>query len=379
MSDRTPVDLSALATRKVVLVHDWLTGMRGGERVLESLCRMFPAADLLTLVHVPGSVSATIERRRIRTSIVQRVPAAGRLYRQYLPIFPAAIELFDLDDCDLVISTSHCAAKAVVPPGRAVHVCYCFSPMRYAWDQFEAYFGPARVGAGRSALMRRIMAWMARWDRDTAPRVSRFLADSHYVAGRIARYYNRDASVLYPPVDTAFFTPDGTSPEPHFLVVSALVPYKRIDLAIAAADRLGVRLRIVGSGPDEARLRAGAGGTVDFLGTLDDHALRGEFRRAQAVILPGEEDFGIVPVEALSCGRPVVAFGRGGACETVSHDVTGLLVDEATPEAFASAMDEVSRRRWDPDVMRAHAEPFAVDRFEDAFRDVLAETLAAAS
>ena len=378
MSERS-IDMSALAQRKVVLVHDWLTGMRGGERVLESLCRMFPDADLLTLVHVPGSVSPVIERRRVRTSIVQRLPGAGRLYRQYLPLFPAAIELFDLDDCDLVISTSHCAAKAVVAPGRAVHVCYCFSPMRYAWDQFDAYFGPARVGARQSALWRRVMAWMARWDRDTAPRVHRFLADSHYVAGRIARYYNRDASVLYPPVDTAFFTPDGSQPEPHFLVVSALVPYKRIDLAVAAAGRLGVRLRIVGSGPDEARLRAAAGPTVDFLGTLDDSALRDEFRRAQAVILPGEEDFGIVPVEALACGRPVVAFGRGGACETVTHDVTGLLVDEATPEAFASTMDHLSRRRWDPALLRAHAEPFAVDRFEVAFRGVLADTLAAAS
>ena len=156
-----------LAGRRVALVHDWLTGMRGGERVLESLCRMLPDADLFTLVHVPGSVSKTIESRRPRTSIVQRLPAAGRWYRQYLPLFPAAIELFDLDRYDLVISTSHCAAKAVVPSGRAVHVCYCFSPMRYAWDQFDAYFGPERVGPTRSAFYRRMMSWIARWDRAT--------------------------------------------------------------------------------------------------------------------------------------------------------------------------------------------------------------------
>jgi glycosyltransferase involved in cell wall biosynthesis len=180
-------------------------------------------------------------------------------------------------------------------------------------------------------------------------------------------------------VDTAFFTPDGSQPEPHFLVVSALVPYKRIDLAIAAAGRLGVRLRIVGSGPDEARLRASAGPTVDFLGALDDDALRAEFRRAQAVILPGEEDFGIVPVESLACGRPVVAFGRGGACETVAHGTTGVLVDEASPNAFAAAMEEITRRRWDPALLRSRAEPFAVDRFEVALRGVLSDTLAAAS
>lgn len=367
-----------LAGRRVVLVHDWLTGMRGGERVLESLCRLFPAADLLTLVHVPGSVSTTIEARRIRTSFVQRLPLAGRLYRQYLPLFPTAIELFDLDPYDVVISTSHCAAKAVVPAGRAVHVCYCFSPMRYAWDQFDAYFGPERVGAAASAVYRRALAWIARWDRATAPRVTRFLADSQYVARRIARYYNRQALVLYPPVDTAFFTPDGTQPEPHFLVVSALVPYKRIDLAIAAAGRLGAPLKIVGSGPDEARLRAMAGPTVEFLGTLDDVALRDAYRRARAIVLPAEEDFGIVPVESLACGRPVVAFARGGACETVTPGATGVLVDEATPEAFANGLRAVSAQPWDPARLRADAERFSVDRFETAMRATLADAVAAA-
>ena len=191
---------------RVVLVHDWLTGMRGGEKVLESLCRLFPDAPLVTLVHVKGSVSPLIERRPIRTSVIQRLPHAGRRYRAYLPLFPAAVELLDLDEADLVISTSHCAAKSVVRNGRAFHVCYCHSPMRYAWDQFDAYFGPARVGRWRSAALRHVMAGLARWDRATANRVDRFLANSHYVAGRIARYYNRPATVLYPPVDTQFFT-----------------------------------------------------------------------------------------------------------------------------------------------------------------------------
>jgi len=366
-----------LAGRRVVLVHDWLTGMRGGERVLESLCRMLPGADLLTLVHVPGSVSTPIEARRIRTSMIQRLPRAGRLYRRYLPLFPTAIELFDLDRYDVVISTSHCAAKAVVPAGRAVHVCYCFSPMRYAWDQFDAYFGPERVGPARSAFYRRMLSWIARWDRATAPRVTRFLADSHYVAGRIARYYNRQALVLYPPVDTAFFTPDGSQAAPHFLVVSALVPYKRIDLAIRAAGAVGVPLKIVGTGPDEARLRAIAGPTVEFLGSLDDEALRREYRRARATILPAEEDFGIVPVEALACGRPVVAFARGGACETVTPGETGVLVDAATPEAFADGLRQAIARVWDPARLRASAERFSVDRFEREMRATLADAAAA--
>jgi glycosyltransferase involved in cell wall biosynthesis len=222
-----------------------------------------------------------------------------------------------------------------------------------------------------------MLSWIARWDRATAPRVTRFLADSQYVAGRIARYYNRQALVLYPPVDTAFFTPDGTQGESHFLVVSALVPYKRIDLAIAAARQLGVSLKIVGAGPDETRLLAMAGPTVEFLGTLDDEALRREYRRARATILPAEEDFGIVPVEALACGRPVVAFARGGACETVTPGATGVLVDEPTPEAFADGLREVSARTWNPARLRSDAERFSVDRFETAMRTTLADAVAA--
>lgn len=235
---------------RVALVHDWLTGMRGGEKVLESFCRLFPDAPIFTLVHTPQSVSPLLESRRIQTSLVGRLPGASRHYRSLLPLFPAAVEWFNLDEVDLVVSTSHCAAKAVVRTGRARHLCYCHSPMRYAWDQFDAYFGPARVGRVRSRAYRQIMARLARWDRATAPRVDRFVANSRYVAGRIARYYNRRASVLYPPVDTAFYTPGGHGRGRYFLVVSALVPYKRLDIAIRAATRLGVALRIIGTGPE---------------------------------------------------------------------------------------------------------------------------------
>jgi glycosyltransferase involved in cell wall biosynthesis len=365
--------------RRVVLVHDWLTGMRGGEKVLESLCRIVPQADVLTLVHVPGTMSPTIASHRIRTSIVQRLPRPGRFYRYYLPLFPTAIELFDLDDADVVISTSHCAAKAVVPPGRAFHLCYCHSPMRYAWDQFEAYFGAARVGRPASAVLRPVLAWLARWDRDTTHRVDAFVANSHYVAGRIARYYNRRASVLYPPVDTGFFTPGGDPPEPYFLVVSALVPYKRIEVAIEAARQLKVRLKIVGTGPDAARLAAIAGPTVEFTGALGQDALRDAYRRAEALLLPAEEDFGIGPAEAMACGRPVIAYGRGGARESVEHGVTGLLVEDDRPESFAAAMHEVRRHAFDPAVLRARAETFSVDRFERGFRSILTDRLTAAA
>ena len=368
---------SSAAGARVVLVHDWLTGMRGGEKVLESLCRLFPDAPIYTLLHIPGSVSELIERHPIRTSLIQRLPKPERYYRHYLPLFPSVIELFDLDDVEVVISTSHCAAKAVVPTGRAVHICYCHSPMRYAWDQFDAYFGAERVGAVSNAALRLVMAWLARWDRATANRVDRFVANSSFVAGRITRYYNRRASVLHPPVDTQFFTPGGEALEPYFLVVSALVPYKRIDVAILAAAQLDVPLKIVGTGPELARLQAMASPNVEFTGALDPAALRDAYRRAQALVLPAAEDFGIVPVESLACGRPVIALGYGGATETVVPGETGLLVDRNTPDAFADAMSEAGRRSFDLSAMRARADMFGRERFESAFASLVAEVISA--
>ena len=361
-----------------VLVHDWLTGMRGGEKALEALGELLPDADILTLVHVPGTVSPAIARHRIRTSLVQRLPRAGRWYRHYLPLFPLAIEGFDLDGVDLVVSASHCAAKAVVAPPGARHLCYCFTPMRYAWDQYPHYFGPDRIGPMTARLARPVLAAMARWDRRTADRVHRYVAISHYVADRIRRYYNRSATVVYPPVDTVFFHPDGQVPEDYILAVSALVPYKRLDVAIDAARLAGVPLRIVGQGPEMERLQArAAGAPVEFLGYQSDEAVRDLYRRSRAVVLPGEEDFGIVPVEAQACGRPVVALGRGGACETVRDGVTGLLVPEPSPDAFAAAFRAVGSRRFDPAAIRTHAETFGRSRFTARIQSVLDETLSA--
>lgn len=369
--------------RRTVIVHDWLTGSRGGEKVLEAICRLVPDAPILTLVSRPEAITGALEGRRVRTSFIQRLPFGVSRYREYLPLFPTAIEQFDLDDVELVISTSHCAAKAVVPTGRAVHVCYCHSPMRYAWDQFSAYFGPERVGEAASAVLRPIMAWLARWDAATSPRVTQFAANSRYVAGRIARYYNRDAAVLYPPVDTNFYTPglpDGArgghaAPSGFALVVSALVPYKRIDLAIGAAAIAGWPLIIVGGGPDEARLRALAGPTVTFMKNVDAEALRDLYRRAAALMLPGEEDFGIAPVEALACGCPVVALARGGATETVDHDVTGILVSELTASAFADALTRIPHLPSDAAGRRERALRFSPERFAAGFTALVARTL----
>ena len=362
---------------KVALIHDWLTGMRGGERALLAFCELFPDADLFTLVRVPGATDPIIERRAVRTSPIQYLPFPGRLYRHYLPLFPAAIEQFDLDTYDLVLSTSHCAAKSVVVAGRTRHLCYCLTPMRYAWDQFDAYFGPERVGGVTSRLIRPVLAALARWDRATAPRVHRYLAISQYVARRIGLYYNRRSSIVYPPVETAFYTPPPSDREPEgLLVVSALVPYKRVDLAIAAASRAGLSLTIVGDGPERPRLEAQAGPSVRFLGWCTNDEIRDLYRGTIATILPGEEDFGIVPLEAQACGRPVVALGRGGAVETVIDGETGVLVEPGA-EALAEGLRRAAATRWDVVRIRAHAERFSRDRFVQEITAVIRDTMSA--
>ena len=351
--------------------------MRGGERALEPICARYPGADLFTLLHLHGTVSPTIEARPIHTSFVQHLPLTRRHYRNYLPLFPTAIEQFSFERFDAVLSFSHCVAKSVITPPRTRHLCYCFTPMRYAWDQFDAYFGPGRMNPVARAAMRRVMTRLARWDRATATRANRYLAISQHVAQRIRRYYNREATIVYPPVNTTFYHPDSTAASGHFLIVSALVPYKRIELAISAARLTGARLRIVGDGPDRQALERIAGPEVEFTGRLSDEAVRDEYRRALAVILPGEEDFGIAPVEAQACGRPVIALARGGALETVADGETGVLVDADTPEAFAAAFDRTVRLRFDSARIRRHAERFSTERYVTDFQAALEETLAA--
>ena len=351
--------------------------MRGGEKALEVICGLYPDAELFTLFHVPGQVSARIERLKPRTSLVQWLPLARRYYRHYLPLFPFLIEQFDFDPFDLVISTSHCAAKAVVTPGRTRHLCYCHSPMRYAWDQYPAYFGPQRLGAFRSRAIRPIIAALARWDARTADRVDRFLANSHHVARRIGRYYNRAATVVYPPVDTAFYHPHDAGAEDYFLMVSALVPYKRIDIAIRACTMLGAPLRIVGQGPELRRLTQMAGPTIEFMGSRPDGEIRDLYRGARALLLPGEEDFGIAPVEAQACGRPVVALARGGALETVEDGVSGVLVADASVEAFVAGLERIEQMTFDPTVIRQSAERFSRAHFADAVRAHATDALTA--
>jgi glycosyltransferase involved in cell wall biosynthesis len=367
-----------LSGLRVALVHDWLTGMRGGEKCLEVLCRAFPAATLYTLIHRPGALSPAIEAMDIRTSPLQRIPGIFRHYRHLLPVMPLAARTWRPRDVDLVISLSHCVAKAVVPPAGVPHVCYCFTPMRYAWQARDTYLEGWSHRPLRRILARTLLSRLRRWDRRTASRVTHFVAISETVRGRIARCYRRDSRVIQPPVDTAFYTPDPEGRPRHddYLVVSALVPYKRIDQAVAACTASGRRLTVIGEGPERARLQAMAGPTVRFLGWQPDDVIRSHYRSCRALLFPGEEDFGIVPIEALACGAPVIALGRGGAAETVDNAV-GRTYSDPTADALRAALDAWERdgRPHDPALARRRAETLALPLFRQRLLGFLAEVM----
>jgi glycosyltransferase involved in cell wall biosynthesis len=361
--------------KRVVLVHDWLTGMRGGEKCLEVLCRRFPEARLLTLLHQRGSVSETIERLKPRTSLLGWLPGVARYYRYLLPLMPLAARTWRTGHCDLVVSFSHCVAKAVIPPPGVPHVCYCFTPMRYAWHMEEAYFGKER---GLKAWLRRqVLDRLRAWDKATASRVTHFVAISKTIQRRITECYGRDSVVIYPPVDTDFYTPAPVPREDFYLCVSACAPYKRLDLAIAACNRLGRKLVLIGSGQDLGRLRSLAGPTVTLLGWQSDEVIRDHLRRCRALLFPGEEDFGIVPLEAHATGAPVLALDRGGATETIlgldSATPTGLLFAEQSEAGLIDAIETFERRRGEfaPEAARRQALRFSRDRFEAELVDYL--------
>ncbi len=364
---------------KIALVHDWLTGQRGGEKVLEVLAELFPQAPIYTLFHVPGSQTQDLESKVIRTSFLQRMPLAKRRYRSYLPFFPMAVELFDLQDFDLIISSSHCAAKGIIPRPDALHVSYIHSPMRYAWNQYFAYFSPRRLGVFSRWLIPAAINALRVWDVASAARTDIFIANSRNVAQRIEKYYRRQAEVIPPPVDTDFYQPERTDgksdkkkgQESYFLIVSALVPYKRIDLAVEVFNRNGLELRIVGQGPDYRRLRRAAKSNVRFLGNLSGQDLRQAYREGRALLQPWEEDFGIATLEAQACGLPVIAYGRGGARETVLPGKTGLLFEELSAAGLTAALDNFQRLAFNKSAARKYAMRFSRPLFKRRIHDFL--------
>jgi glycosyltransferase involved in cell wall biosynthesis len=360
---------------RVALTTDWMDTFGGGERVLYELHRMFPDAPVFTTVHRPDALPPFMQRMDVRTSFIQRLPGVRRSHMAFLPLMPAAFESFDLSGYDLVITTSSACAKGVLTPERTVNVCYCHTPCRYIWDLYEEYTRghPARP------LIAPVARWLRAWDRRSSDRVTHFVANSNEVAGRIRRHYGRGSEVIPPPVDVERIVPTGRDPDDFYLVVSRLVPYKRVDLAVAAATRLGRRLVVVGRGPERKRLRALAGPTVEFRGALTDAEVAELYARCRALLFPGLEDFGIVPVEAQAAGRPVIAYGRGGALDTVVDGETGAFFDSQSVDAVAEAMLRAEAAAWDPAVCRRNAERFDAAHFRQRMRRVIADQLAGAS
>jgi len=358
---------SKLRSIDVILSHDWLLGTRGAERVLEVLCMTFESAPVYTLFYDPSVSGPQVTRHVVRTSLLQRVPGittrrGGReaLHRYFLPLFPFAVERFRLPEVDLVISSSHCVAKGIRPRGRSKHLCYCLTPMRYAWLFYSEYFGTNPV---KKVMLTPILAALRRWDKRSSERVDRFVAISTCVRDRIHQFYGRDADVVFPPVDTDRLTPGGNNPGSYDLIVSGLSPLKRIDLAVSVYNRTGMRLKIIGTGTLMEHLRGMAKSNTEFLGAVGDDAVLEAYRGCRMLVFPGVDDFGLAPVEAQACGKPVVAFAQGGALDTVEEGLTGVFFRAQTAESLNEAIEKCGSTNWDRDAIRARAERFGIDRF----------------
>ncbi len=359
---------------RVALVHYWLVAMRGGEKVLEALLELFPQADVFTHVYAPGAVSPAIRQRRVTTGFIQKLPFAVRHYQKYLPFMPLALEQFDLRGYDLVISSESGPAKGVLTSPDTPHICYCHTPMRYIWDFYQGYLEEA--GPIVRPALRCFSHRLRMWDVLSAARVDFFAANSRNVAGRIAKHYRRSAEVIHPPADLAFFTPAGgvfPQPEDHYLYVGQLTAYKRPDLAVQACTRMNRKLTVIGDGPERKALERMAGPTVSFLGRRDAPSVARHMQSCRALLFPGEEDFGIVPVEAQAAGRPVIAFGRGGALETVRHGQSGILFPKQDVPSLCRAMEEFEAGTYafDPAALARGAERFSKERFLREFRSFL--------
>jgi glycosyltransferase involved in cell wall biosynthesis len=355
---------------KVALVHEWLTTLGGSERVVMSLHRIFPDAPVFVTVHDRDRLPAEFGALDIRPSFIQNIPGAKKRHQAKLPLMPLAAESHDLRGYDVVISSHHAVAKGVITGADTLHLSYVHTPMRYAWDLTHEY--QATLSPWKRALAAPLLSYLRAWDAAASMRVDRYLANSQVVASRIEKHYRRPATVLHPPISVADFHMAEASD--HYLVVSRLVPYKRVDLAIAAANRTGAPLRIVGDGPLYKELKAMAKSNVQFLGNLPDAAVRDEYARCKAFLFPAYEDFGLTPLEAMASGKPVIAYGRGGALETVVDGVTGLFFGEQTPESLAEAMGRFERLEFHPEAIRRHAGGYDEARFAERMREIVTST-----
>ena len=356
---------------RVAIIHYWLVGMRGGERVLERILKLYPQADIFTHVYDPGAVSDLIRSKRVRTSFIQKLPRATRLYQKYLPLMPLALEQLDLRGYDLVISSESGPAKGVIAPLDALHVCYCHSPMRYLWDQYHDY----RSTAGRLTrlVMPPLIHKLRIWDTVSASRIDRIAANSSFVQRRIERAWGRSSRIVFPPIDSRAFKPVAT-PGDAYLWVGQMTRYKRADLAIDAFNRLGLPLLMVGDGDQSAELERRAGPNIRIVPRLDFDGLRRAYAECKALVFTAEEDFGMVPVEAMASGRPVLAFGTGGARDTVVEKETGLFFDEQSVDSLIAGVEalEAWLPHFAPSAAVLRAQDFSPERFDEGFRALVA-------
>lgn len=358
----------------VVLCHDWLTGMRGGERVLEVLCRAFPNAPIMTLIYNKSAVSDIINSHPIHTSWLQKIPGIHKYYRNLLPLFPLAIKSLHPPKADIIISTSSCVAKSIQPADGTPHLCYIFTPMRYAWTFFDEYFGKKSL---KGMIARPILKALRKWDKKTSNRVTRFVGISNHVRDRINNFYEREADVVYPPVDMTRCTidPETDATGKFDLIVSALVPYKRIDLAVDAYNKLGFPLKIVGIGSELPKLREQSNENIEWLEWQSDETVLKLYQTCRMLIFPGEEDFGIVPLEAQACGRPVVAYKKGGALETITDNVSGLFFEEQSEKSLTDAINRCAKHNWDKNNIRNNAKKFSTQNFVDSLNESIKQTM----
>lgn len=359
---------------KVALIHDWLTAMGGAEKVLESLIKMYPA-DLFTLVKNTKNLKGTpFEELEVKTSFIQKLPRAEKKYRSYLPLFPLAIEQFDLSDYDLVISSSHSTAKGVLTHADQMHICYCHTPMRYAWDLYQQYLREARLKSGLRGIMAKcFLHYLRMWDANSSARVNAYLANSHYVARRIKQLYNQNAEVVYPPVDLNFYTLEEEK-EDYYLTISRMVPYKKMDLIVEAFSAMPhKKLIVIGEGPEEEKIKEKAKKNIEFLPYQEKEILKKYLQKAKGFVFASIEDFGILPVEAQGCGTPVIALGKGGALETIRENKTGIFFPEQTVASLIEGIKRFEKTTFDPQKVRTHAESFREEVFQEKFQACIRE------
>ena len=354
---------------RTALIHYWIVAERGGEKVLRALCDLFPDAVIFTHIANRDLAARLYPGHEIRTTFISRLPFSRKLYQSYLPLMPLALEQLDLSEFDLILSSESGPAKGVIPPPAAAHICYCHSPMRYIWDHYHIY--RRNAGFPARAVFPFVAHRMRQWDVTAAARVDRFIANSNFVASRIQKYYRRSADVVHPPVDVEKYGTETTAAEENwrdaYLWIGQLTAYKKPATAIEAATRLQKKLIVIGDGELTPALRAQAGPTVEFLGRVDDNTVRRAYSSCRALIFPGEEDFGMTPIEAMAAGTPVIALNKGGATETVIAQETGILYDDNSADGLAAAMTkfESIEKDFDPTLIRRHARAFGVDAFKN--------------